>query len=84
MPRKERIAQVREIQQSPPRFPKAVVRKPDLVGSPTDVAPYIANEMRKHDATQDDINDFYTEVRRCHTLKEAMAIIKKYVRVYER
>ena len=84
MPRKERNAVVRELKQSPPRFPKAIVRMPDLVGTPTDVAPYIVNEMRKHNASQDDVNDFYTEVRRCKTLKEAVAIIKKYVRVFDR
>ena len=75
---------MKELAVSPPRFPQAVVRKVDLVGSPTDVAPYIANEMRKHNASQDDINDFYTEVRRCNDLKEAMTIIRKYVRVFDR
>jgi hypothetical protein len=69
---------------APPRFPQAIIRKPDLVGTPTEAAPYIANEMRKHNATQDDINDFYTEVRRCKTLAEAIIVTKKYVRVYER
>lgn len=84
MPRAKQYHRERQLEQSPPRFPKAVIRTCDLVGKPVDVAPYIANEMRKHNATQDDINDFYTEVRRCKTLKEAVVIIKKYCRVYDR
>jgi hypothetical protein len=85
MPRKKQYHRERELAQSPPRFPSAIIRTCDLTGStPTDAAPYIANEMRKHNATQDDINDFYTEVRRCRTLKEAVTIIKKYCRVYDR
>lgn len=82
MPRKKEID--RTLEHAAVRVPGALIRVCDLIGTPTDVAPYIANEMRKHNGSQDDINDFYTEVRRCKTLKEAVLIIRKYVRVFER